>query len=200
MFKIIWIESAKFYNFIRITYLFLLIPIILFILLYITIVIVRFFDLDVLFLNVFTKNFTSVRFSLFSEWVSDLYYTVIATFCLLILILLLLKYIFWKNENRVFSITKSRIISRKECIWLYNIVENLAITRWISIPRIWIMESDNINSFSIWWNNKKTTIVFTRWAIEKLNIKEIEAMASHEISHIFNWDTKAMVLVYFLTN
>lgn len=98
------------------------------------------------------------------------------------------------HRQLIFSQAGAEPIERKERPELYNLVENLAISRWLPLPKIWIMEDDSLNAFATWWNSKSSRIVFSRGLLKKLNKKEIEAVAAHEMTHIINEDVKIMLI------
>lgn len=98
------------------------------------------------------------------------------------------------QKQIIFSFSWAKEITRIENPEIYNIVENLCISRWLPVPKIWILEDDSMNAFATWWNKKSSWIVFSRWLLNKLNKQEIEAVAGHELTHIINWDIKIMVL------
>lgn len=99
------------------------------------------------------------------------------------------------QKKIIFSFTWAKEINRKEDPEIYNIVENLCISRWIITPKIGIIEDNSLNAFATWWTKKDSWIVFSRWLINKLDKEEIEAVAWHELTHIINWDVKNMVII-----
>lgn len=126
---------------------------------------------------------------------SPLYYAWITLLgALPFMFLWLLIWIYFQKQI-IFSFTWSKEIERKDNPKIYNIVENLAISRWLPVPKIWIIEDSSMNAFATWWSPKNSYIVFSRWLIEKLSDKEIEAVAWHEMTHIINRDVKVMVII-----
>lgn len=106
---------------------------------------------------------------------------------------------FWFHKQILFKFSGAREVTRKEDPEIYNIVENLCISRWLPTPNIWIIEDKWMNAFAVWRDPKNSWIVFTRWLIQNLNRKEIEAVAAHELSHIINKDNLIMtVIVIFI--
>ena len=99
------------------------------------------------------------------------------------------------HRKIIFSFTQAKPITRKEYPELYNIVENLCISRGLPTPNIGILEDDSYNAFAVGWNPKKAWIVFSRGIITKLNKQEIEAVAAHELTHIMNKDGLLLVAV-----
>jgi len=102
---------------------------------------------------------------------------------------------FFFHRQMIFSFAGARPISRKDNPEIYNIVENLCISKWLATPKIWIIEDSNLNAFATWWNVKNGWIVFSRWLLNNLNKSEIEAVAGHELTHILNKDSLMMIII-----
>jgi len=115
---------------------------------------------------------------------------------MLILPIILIAFLisFFLNIKLIFLFSWAKKIERKDNPEIYNIVENLCISRWLPIPNIWILEDNSLNAFAT-WRGKKSRIVFSRWIINKLEKNEIEAVAGHELTHIINKDTLLMVVI-----
>jgi len=99
------------------------------------------------------------------------------------------------QKQILFSFTWARELKRDENPDLYNIVENLCISKWIASPKVWIIDSAWLNAYATGWDIKNSWIVFSKWLIDTLDKKELEAVAGHELSHILNWDVKNMIIV-----
>ncbi len=102
---------------------------------------------------------------------------------------------FWFHKQIIFNFSWAVPITRKEYPEIYNIVENLCISKGLPTPNIWILEDDSLNAFATWWELKKSWIVFSRWLLKKLNKQEIEAVAAHELTHIINKDSMLMIVI-----
>lgn len=94
----------------------------------------------------------------------------------------------------IYSLTNTKELSRKQCPEIYNIVENLCISRWIPMVKIGLIDDDSMNAFATGWKINDSYIAFSRWLLRKLTKREIEAVAAHELSHILNEDTKLMLI------
>jgi heat shock protein HtpX len=99
------------------------------------------------------------------------------------------------EKNIIFSFTWAKEITRIENPEIYNIVENLCISRGIPTPKIGIMDDPSMNAFATGWNPKKSWIVFSKGILNRLEKDEIEAVAGHELTHILNGDVKNMVII-----
>jgi len=102
---------------------------------------------------------------------------------------------FFYERKILFHFTGARPITRKENPMIYNIVENLCISRWLPVPHIGIIEEPWMNAFALWRREKDSWICFTQGLIDNLEPKEIEAVAGHELTHIMNKDTLLMLVM-----
>ncbi len=85
-------------------------------------------------------------------------------------------------------------VTRQEEPKLYNLLENLCISRGIPMPKLKITEDSALNAYATGLNQKQYTIAVTRGLIEQLNDQEIEAVLAHELTHIRNGDVRILVI------
>lgn len=102
---------------------------------------------------------------------------------------------FFFQKNLMFHFTGAKEISRKQEPELYNLVENLCISRGLPVPRIGIIEDSGLNAFALGWRMSDSRVVFTRGLLRTLDKKEIEAVAWHELTHILNKDSLLMMVM-----
>jgi len=81
---------------------------------------------------------------------------------------------------------------------LYNSVEGLCLASGMPMPRIYIMENEQINAFATGRDPQHSVICVTTGALRKLNKQELEGVLSHELSHIANYDIRFMTLTAVL--
>ncbi len=89
-------------------------------------------------------------------------------------------------------------VTRQEEPKLYNLLENLCISRGIPMPKLKITEDAALNAYATGLNQKQYTIAVTRGLMEKLDDHEIEAVLAHELTHIRNGDVKLLVTAVVL--
>ncbi len=85
--------------------------------------------------------------------------------------------------------------SRTEYRQYYSLVEGLTIASGLPMPRLYVMNSPQINAFASGRDPEHAVICVTIGALEKLEKKELEGVLSHELSHIANYDIRYMTLV-----
>ena len=98
------------------------------------------------------------------------------------------------HQSMIDAVTGAREVSRTEEPRLYNLLENLCISRGITMPTLRIADDEALNAFATGMNDKQYSITVTRGLIEALNDQEIEAVLGHELTHIRNGDVRMMVI------
>ncbi len=81
---------------------------------------------------------------------------------------------------------------------LYHAVENMSIASGLPMPKVYIMESEQINAFASGRNPQNAVICVTTGILNKLNKQELEGVIAHEMSHIANYDIRFMTLIAVL--
>jgi heat shock protein HtpX len=86
----------------------------------------------------------------------------------------------------------------KKDMYLINTVEGLAIAAGIPTPKVYVMESDEMNAFATGRDPQHASITVTRALLQNLNRSELEGVIGHEMSHIKNYDIRFATLVAVL--
>jgi heat shock protein HtpX len=66
------------------------------------------------------------------------------------------------------------------------------------MPKLYVMDSQEINAFASGRNPGNAVICVTTGALEKLSKQELEGVIAHEMSHIANYDIRFMTLAAVL--
>ena len=101
---------------------------------------------------------------------------------------------YYFHQDMIDALTGGREVQRREEPRLYNILENLCISRGIPTPKLKIMDSDALNAFATGMNAKQYSITVTTGLLKTLDDAEIEAVLGHELTHIRNGDVRMMVI------
>ena len=88
----------------------------------------------------------------------------------------------------------ARGLTRKEAPEIYNLVENLCVSRGITTPAINIIETPALNAFASGLSDKSYKITVTRGLLEALDKDELEAVLAHELTHIMNRDVRLLII------
>ncbi len=98
------------------------------------------------------------------------------------------------HNSMIQAATGSRPLERMENKRVYNLVENLCISRGMKTPQIYIIEDDSLNAFASGINDNTYSVSLSRGIIDKLNDDELEGVIAHELSHILNRDVRLMIV------
>lgn len=102
------------------------------------------------------------------------------------------------HQNMIDAVTGSESVTRKEEPQLYNLLENLCISRGIPMPKLKIMDSPALNAFASGLNQRQYSITVTTGLLKALNDRELEAVLGHELTHIRNGDVQLMVVAVII--
>src|SRR5580693_7639737 len=105
---------------------------------------------------------------------------------------------YYFHQNMIDALTGGREVTRAEEPRLYNILENLCISRGITMPKLKVIESDALNAFATGMSPKQYSITVTTALINRLDDAEIEAVLGHELTHIRNGDVRMMVIAVII--
>ncbi|MBR1133736.1 M48 family metallopeptidase [Bradyrhizobium iriomotense] len=102
------------------------------------------------------------------------------------------------HQSMIDAVTGGHDVTRQEEPRLYNLLENLCISRGITMPKLKIMESPALNAFATGLNPRQYSVTVTTGLLNTLNDKEIEAVLGHELTHIRNGDVQLMVVAVII--
>jgi len=105
---------------------------------------------------------------------------------------------YYNSDKIVLSITNARPATRKEHRYLVNVVEGLAIAAGVPTPKIYVIDSNEINAFATGRDPQHSVICVTTGLMKILNRSELEGVIAHEMSHIQNYDVRFATLVAVL--
>ena len=102
---------------------------------------------------------------------------------------------YWKSDSIALAMSRARPITREGNEYIYRMIENLSITAGLPTPRIYIIDSPQINAFATGRNPQHAAVAITTGAIQKLQNEELEGVLAHELSHIGNRDILVSTIV-----
>ncbi len=105
---------------------------------------------------------------------------------------------YYFHQDMIDALTGGEEVSRAAQPRLYNILENLCISRGIAMPKLKVMDSDALNAFATGMNDKQYSITVTTGLLKTLDDAEIEAVLGHELTHIRNGDVRMMVIAVII--
>ena len=98
------------------------------------------------------------------------------------------------HQSMIDAVVGADEVTRNQEPRLYNLLENLCISRGIPLPTLRIAEDEALNAFSTGLSQKQYSITVMRGLMNALDDAELEAVLGHELTHIRNGDVQMMVV------
>jgi heat shock protein HtpX len=102
------------------------------------------------------------------------------------------------HQRMIDAVTGGREVTREEAPRLYNLLENLCISRGITTPKLRLIEDESLNAFATGMNERQYSITVTSGLANNLDDAEIESVLGHELTHIRNGDVRLLVIAVII--
>ena len=76
----------------------------------------------------------------------------------------------------------------------YRLLENLCISRGMTVPKLKVMETPQMNAFASGLHESNYAVTLTRGLLDSLPDDELEAVIGHELAHIEHRDVRLLVI------
>ncbi len=125
------------------------------------------------------------------------YFTIIMIFSIIISVFYIW-FGYYNSHKIALASVNAKPASESEYRQYHRSVEGLSIASGLPKPKLYLMESSNINAFASGRDPKNAVICVTTGALKKLDKPELEGVLAHEMSHIANYDIRFMTLTAVL--
>lgn len=105
---------------------------------------------------------------------------------------------YWWSDKLVLSMYKAKEVTMRDNPELLRIVENLAISAGLPMPRVYIIPEASPNAFATGRNAEHAVVAVTEGLLRRLDRSELEGVLAHELSHIGNRDMLVSTVVVVL--
>jgi heat shock protein HtpX len=85
-----------------------------------------------------------------------------------------------------------QVTSKEQAPELWRMVENLAITAGLPMPRLFISADPSPNAFAAGRSPQQAIVCVNQGLLDVLDDQELEGVLAHEMSHIRNYDVRLM--------
>ena len=102
------------------------------------------------------------------------------------------------HQSMIDAVTGGREVTRQQAPRLYNLLENLCISRGITAPKLKVIQEDSLNAFAAGMNERQYSITVTSGLLDNLNDAEVESVLGHELTHIRNGDVRLLVIAVII--
>ena len=91
-------------------------------------------------------------------------------------------------------------IQKKDNPRLFRIIENLAITMGMPMPKVYIINDQAPNAFATGRSPEHAIVGVTTGLLEIMDDKELEAVMAHEMGHVKNYDIRVSTIAFGLVS
>jgi heat shock protein HtpX len=105
---------------------------------------------------------------------------------------------YWWSDKLVLALHKAQPATREAHRELWNVVENLAITAGLPMPKLYIIEDVQPNAFATGRNKDHAVVAVTTGLLAILDRTELEGVIAHELAHIGNRDMLLSTVIVVL--
>lgn len=101
---------------------------------------------------------------------------------------------YYNSDKIAIASVRAKPASRTAHRAFFDAAENMAMASGLPTPKLYIMDSSEINAFASGRDPHHAVICVTTGALERLTKQELEGVIAHEMAHIANFDIRFMTL------
>ena len=101
---------------------------------------------------------------------------------------------YFGSQAMIDAMTGAKKVERRDEPELYNLLENLSISRGLRTPTLRIIERPELNAYASGLHEGRYSVTVTRGLMGALDRDEMEAVLAHELTHVINKDVRTMVI------
>ncbi len=102
------------------------------------------------------------------------------------------------SSRMALAVNGAHSITKRDNPRLYRIVENLAITNGLPMPKVYIIEDSAPNAFATGKNPNSSSVAVTTGLMDIMEDNELEGVIAHELGHIKNYDIRVSMMAFAL--
>jgi heat shock protein HtpX len=106
--------------------------------------------------------------------------------------------VYFSGSKMALAVNNAKEIQKRDNPRLYRIVENLAITNGMPMPKVYIMEDPAPNAFATGRDPKHSVVCTTTGLLEIMDDSELEGVMAHELGHVKNYDIRVSMYAFAL--
>lgn len=102
------------------------------------------------------------------------------------------------GSRMALAINGAKEIQKRDNPRLYRIVENLAITEGMPMPKVCIMDDPAPNAFATGRDPKHAAVCATTGLLDMMDDAELQGVMAHELGHVKNYDIRVTMIAFAL--
>jgi heat shock protein HtpX len=107
---------------------------------------------------------------------------------------------YYSGAKMALAVNRARQIQKKDNPRLWRMVENLAITDGLPMPKVYIMDDPAPNAFATGRDPRHAAVCATTGILEIMDDKELQGVLAHELGHVKNYDIRVSLVAFALTS
>ncbi len=105
---------------------------------------------------------------------------------------------YYLGASETLAMSGARQIQKADNPRLYRIVENLAITEGLPMPKVYIINDPAPNAFATGRDPQHAVVAATTGILDIMSDQELEGVMAHEMGHVKNYDIRVSLIVFGL--
>jgi heat shock protein HtpX len=105
---------------------------------------------------------------------------------------------YFSSGSQALAMAGAQQITKADNPRLYRIVENLAITTGLPMPKVYIVNDPAPNAFATGRDPEHAAVAATTGLLDLMNDAELEGVMAHEMAHVKNFDIRVTTIVFGL--
>lgn len=105
---------------------------------------------------------------------------------------------YYAGSRMSLAVNGAHEIQKSDNPRLWRIVENLAITDGLPMPKVYVINDPAPNAFATGRNPEHAAVCATSGLLELMNDSELEGVIAHELGHIKNYDIRVSMIAFAL--
>ena len=107
---------------------------------------------------------------------------------------------YYAADKLAVAMTGAHQIEKRDNPRLWRIVENLAITNGMPMPRVYIVNDPAPNAFATGRDPDHALVAATTGLLELMSDRELEGVMAHEMGHVKNYDIRVSMIAFGLAS
>jgi heat shock protein HtpX len=105
---------------------------------------------------------------------------------------------YFNGSKMALAVNGAKEIQKSDDPRLWRIVENLAITDGLPMPKVYIMDDPAPNAFATGRKPENGVVCVTTGLLQIMNDTELQGVIAHELGHVKNYDIRVNTLAFAL--
>lgn len=106
---------------------------------------------------------------------------------------------YYAGSRLALAVNGAREIHKQDNPRLWRIIENLAITDGLPMPRVYVMDDPAPNAFATGRTPANAAVCATTGLLDIMDDNELQGVFAHELGHVKNYDIRVSMVAFALT-